>query len=74
MKTYDKIHGITYKLNVEDSAHSLNKKLNLPSKQQEESIKEGNVIPLHLEQKVKLCPRHQPLGRAGDNPRETRYF
>lgn len=46
MKIYDKIHGITYELNMEDSAHSLNKKLNLPSKQQEESVEKGNVIPL----------------------------
>lgn len=40
MKIYDKIHVITCELNVEDSAHSKKKKkINLPSKQQEERIK-----------------------------------
>lgn len=54
MKIYDKTHGITYELNVEDSAHSLRKTLH--SKQQEETIKERKVIPFQQSRKTS-CPR-----------------
>ena len=54
MKIYDKTHGISYELNVEDSAQSLRK--NLHSKQQEESIKERKVVPFQRSRKTS-CPQ-----------------